>query len=934
MTHENLTPREAFDYSINRMPEVNETPTGGPGPTRGTPGRPRGGEGGREPQDARIPPTPERIAEARKAWEPIMQKTTDPAERESMRALAEMGTPPTGGAAPDINLEGITSLLIRNLGNQANEFLSAVGETPEALVEVRRNIMDATVPPEDEAERRRLLSRVNERIGQERGAQEARQEERARQMRRRERYYSDITKIKELLEDRTKRDEEFNDLFAGVDATPHEFFDRAFNPLTYGMRYEEFMDTIRKGSINGLTEDGIDLTEDQQRELTRDLQRYQIERRVRQTLHDVNAILYLPSIKAEDLYKNMQQISTELEDFAFKMPGVRQMMDLYEAALRQDMRETGGYLRPESVRGHVITEAQEDGTTITRVERGEIEEATKRQFKKIMAQNLIIVRKPGVDNRVENRVITNLQDWEIDRIFTIARGMLITNERLISLAAESRLPKEGIGRYTSLFLQDVLQSYSPYIHLLGKFGVTESGLAAYLHKDKSGKSLIDYLRMWSPKELEETLRRFEKDPLSILESTDDMFHLMRENPNRAGDIFTWLSWRADENPDVVSMTQKFLQEGRKRMERRLAQGLRPQNISEEDYRNEYSNWIGTALRFERLRGRLENLRSRDPDKRGEGEEAKTKAKEIIKQMVRLQPQRLYLVSREIRERLDSDLSPEQIQNISRILENLSLVENALLAERETLLDNGETFNTITLDNFFNVIQDPRERAEAQDFARKVFQDYTSNGELYDSEFIYKREYRHGFVLWSGDAPVDEFNVAALGPTGGSARRARDNNMQAEAAQEEIKLLASLRKVREPEEVVEVLMAIYDKISIYDPGKAKQAVFEKAEGIAKFFAADWATKVPYLGELMKLTGHASFAQTVYGRSAPVWEASETRHFFLLLKNRQLITDEQYKNLQDKVFSGNIDVIMDVGSTLAELIAVAMLLYIIQNSLKDK
>ena len=201
-------------------------------------------------------------------------------------------------------------------------------------------------------------------------------------------------------------------------------------------------------------------------------------------------------------------------------------------------------------------------------------------------------------------------------------------------------------------------------------------------------------------------------------------------------------------------------------------------------------------------------------------------------MAGLQPHRLYLASREIRGRLDPNLSPEQKQNISKILENLSLVENALLAERETLLDNGETFDTITLDNFFNIIQDPRERAEAQDFARKVLQDHARNGELYNNEFIYKREYKHGFVLWSGDAPVDEFNMAALGPTGGSARRARDNNMQAEAAQEEIKLLMSLRKVKESEEVVEGLMAIYDKIGVYDTRKAKQAIFEKAEGIAR------------------------------------------------------------------------------------------------------
>lgn len=922
---ENLTPHEAIPYSGIRSMEGKEDR-----PDKDQSEQPVS----LEANDITPKKTPKIDEPLQQYWDKKIAETTDPAEREALKALRDSGAEPMRGGANDINLEGIQDLEIRNLGNQINEFLSATGSTLDTLIEAWRSVSQAMVRPEQTPQKNLLIQRVNERIRQETEKQEDIHAARERAVRRRERYYQDIGKIKELLESRVRRDEEFNDLFAGVDATPHEFFDRAFNPLTYGMRYEEFMDIIRKGSINGFVGDRIELTEDEQRELTKDLQRYQIERRVRQTLHDINAVVYLPSIKAEDLFKNMQQISTELEDFAFKMPGVRQMMDIYESALREDMRETGGYLRPESVRGHVITETQNDGSTVTRVERGEVEEAAKRRFKELMAKGLIIVRKPNRDNpgEVDNRVISGLKDWEIDRIFTIARGMLITTERLISIAAESRLPKGGLGRYTSLFLQDVLQSYSPYIHLLAKYGVTESGLAAYLYKKKDGKSLMDILRMWSPKELEKILEKFKDDPLSILESTDDMFYLMRENPNRAGDLFTWLSWRASENPDVVSMTQKFLQEGRKRMERRLAQGLNPQGMSEEDYKNEYANWIGTGLRLERLRGDLSNLRSKDSKQREKANSAKAKAEKIIGQMVNLQPHRLYLVSREIRERLD--ISDAQKQNISKILENLSLVENKLLYERETLLDNGETFETLTLDRFFDTIEDPQERADAEGFAQKVRQDYEKNRKLYNDEFIYKREYKHGFVLWSGDAPVDEFNVAALGPTGGSARRARDNTMQAEAIQEELKLLSNLRKIQEPEEVVEALTAIYDKLSIYDTGKAKQAIFEKAEGIAKFFAADWFTKIPYAGQIMRLAGHGSFAQTVYGRSAPVWEASKTRHLFLLLKNRQLITDEHYKNLQENVFSGNIDVAIDVGGTIAELLAIAMMLYLIEQSLKEK
>src|SRR3989344_3914080 len=100
MTHEHLTPNNGMNYPINRMPEVHDAPTGGPGDT---------GAPGREPQGARIPPTSEQIQTARALWDPIIQRTTDPDEREAMRVRAEMGSPPVSGGADVIHPTEITT---------------------------------------------------------------------------------------------------------------------------------------------------------------------------------------------------------------------------------------------------------------------------------------------------------------------------------------------------------------------------------------------------------------------------------------------------------------------------------------------------------------------------------------------------------------------------------------------------------------------------------------------------------------------------------------------------------------------------------------------------------------------------------------------------------------------------------------------------------
>jgi len=926
-------------------------------------------------------------------------------EQQTIRTGMEMGIPAIAGGATALDESKYTDERLTPVVGEVNrEFRESGGVyEPDYLIEIRNKVRELRDAGADAAQANDLIAEINRFLREQREQKEEGQRKKDEQYEKRislGRGHGIENVIKkyqpeELLTDRKKRDEVFNDIFALVDSNTQEFWDRAFNTFTSGMDLEAFIDLVRKGSIGRFEDYGVtNLTDDQKnilrQELKQDLIRYQTERDVRKFLHDANALLDQPSINMETVHNYLQGFSSEFGDFAHRLTGVPEMMDLYEMALREDMRENDGYLRPEAVKRTVRSvqkrvnpnDPNSELETVLELVEGDAGEKTKARFKELMKRGKLILRtEEGA------RIGTKpLEDWEIDRVFTIARGMMMMSERIISIAAESKLPKGGV--YTSLYLQDILQNYAPYVHLLTKYGVAESGLAAYLYKDNQGKNLLDLLGLWSKNDLERALAMVQNDPAGFLQSSDYRY-LMRVNPNMAGDLFTWLSWRAGEEPESVTMTRRFLKDGRDRMIRRkfgidkelpeLAekkeyQGKRmysrfdfvkyPENASDEViltaninyFRNqkglpsvsveevkdyvkgkeidEYGNWIGTALRLERLRSNLSGLESRDLKKRQDFSRALEKAENILSRMSVLQPHRLYSVSSQIKERIEGSLSSEQRERIGTILANLHLVERTLLENRERLLDEGKTFDTVSLDEFFEVIEDPQERADAIQFANLVVGDFAQNKQKYLDEFVYNREYTHGYVLWSGDAPLNEFNVSALGPTGGFARRARDNKAASEAAVEEIKMLMNLRNIRTPEEVVSHLWAIYEKIATYDSGKAKQAIAEKAEGIIKFFAADMKSQIPVIGNILGKFERVSFAQVVYGKSASVWQPAEARAFLVKLKDAQMITPAQFNELSVKGFASPIAVGRDIGVTMAQIIAIAMALYMFEELRKER
>jgi hypothetical protein len=306
---------------------------------------------------------------------------------------------------------------------------------------------------------------------------------------------------------------------------------------------------------------------------------------------------------------------------------------------------------------------------------------------------------------------------------------------------------------------------------------------------------------------------------------------------------------------------------------------------------------------------------------------------------------LYLISRGIRERLAGEFGSLSQEQITEITTNLSLVETAMLRDRETLLNQGVRFDQLDLtdprfSHYFNdVIQGEGAQGKigaALRFASAVKEDFGRSGDAYWDEFIFKREYKHGFVLWSGDAPIDEFDTAALGPSGGFARRARDNENQAKAAGKELQLLDAIATggAVTPEQVATGLVDIYKTIAIYDPGKAKRIIMEKYIGIARFFAADSLIIIPGVGDVLGMTRQSSFARMMYGNDMPAWQAMDTRIGSNILRNRLQLKPDEIREMEQALFAAKSDVAVEFAVTMAKLMTIALLIYLGTKVLNEK
>lgn len=825
----------------------------------------------------------------------------------------------------------------------------------------------------------------------------------------REAIRAEILRNKKLLMEPDYREDYFNRLFSTTYAYPDKAFAEIFSPYYgHGRQYDNFMNLIQGASVGlfpGELEGDPDFTPEVRKRIQGELQddflRYQKEKQVLGAIHDASRVLFYPSVDTKSYLEAIQQFDSKGGDVAFRSPGVNQMMNIIENVLRETMAKYDGFLPPEAISGKVEMEERrgpEGKVTklVKKVTAGDVEIEVKKRYREWVEKGLIVARNEKGKALITSELRTP-KDWEIERTFSVARGMMLIDMRLVSIMAESKQP-EGTAQYSSQFLQDILQGWSGFQHLIGKYGLTRKDMAVLLYKDENIKKMLG-LGIWEPKDLEKTFKKYKKDFRSVLEDAenpDELYYIMRENPLRGGDVFTHISWRL--NPDlkkgkeeaVESMVKDFIDKGRAKMKRRWnarggvpnsseyetfikdtdritqeatrgkkekeiakirekikrrrdkewkhAHGVAPTTADFEKYIGEYENWIGTGIRFEKLRGDMA-LTGDKEEKREKREKAIEEGKKILERMSKLQGYRLYSLSSHVRERIKSSgvLSTYTPEQIDLALADLSSAEAALLKDRENILNSGKkTFNNIFLSRYYDVIpKEESRRAIARTLAKEIMADFRNSPEKYYDEFIYKREYRHGFVLWTGDAPLDEFNFTRLAPTGGFVRRARDNTHEAAASGKVLELLSKLKHIHEMDKIVEGLAAIHDEIALYDSDKADMAIAELSQGLVKFYSERTRTKLPIWGPLERAFGKdISFAKIVHGKGAMAWSSTEAAVFIDQLRNLNYITEEQEKLLKEKVAVSTLDFLADSGSFLTQLLLLWFVGYLAEKIIKER
>jgi hypothetical protein len=534
-----------------------------------------------------------------------------------------------------------------------------------------------------------------------------------------------------------ERQRYFDEIFMNLDARPNDLSQEIYGQLTQPyQRFQEFIVALAEGASSPefATREGEILRDMDGNEkidengnpirfsregLAAELRRYQAEEGMNVALHDLSAVLYRPDIKFEQINGFIARMDSKTADYAFGYKGVEDMMNFYEFSIRESMALNNGYLDPRKMRGEITTEINEGVQEIV-VEKAEIEERAKALFKIAVQEGRVKQRtRDGKEVTLGTRKIDEdgreyyeIEDWEVERIFSIARGMMIASQATLALAAESELPK-GHAKSGSGFLQDIIQSYSPLRHLNGKWEIASEALAAFLVKGKSGDSEFDkFFSRFDPNELKEAWARFQDDPETMLNSLTNVYYLGRQNPNYGGDIWTFVSWRADLDPETISAIQRLLIIGRKKQARRwderraegvpssqeyitflesldsseikmsedefhsstqeerdilkrrnkLARKVKIENwenthpnapkINEfKAYYDEYQDWTGTAFLLEKQRGKLKKLKSKKSEERSDGETAAKESMHLVSRMVELQPHRLFSKSKYIRKRV-------------------------------------------------------------------------------------------------------------------------------------------------------------------------------------------------------------------------------------------------------------------------------------------
>ncbi|MBI2195555.1 MAG: hypothetical protein HYU48_00740 [Candidatus Levybacteria bacterium] len=673
-------------------------------------------------------------------------------------------------------------------------------------------------------------------------------------------------------------EEIFNGLFKNADAQPNREFSDAFNQLTDQPIYAAFIDALGRAGRDA------------------DSRRFVQEFAMRQIIHNAGYVFY-SGIDAEKLSGFLQPFRADLADLAFSKKGVADAAHLYEQALLKVREEHGGYIPAFEVDG--------DPTT---GEKGRVEILLIKYLNEAIKEGQVDGTQKGVDQ--QGKPIYEMAEWEINRAIAFARGMGIIVGRVPEIAASSVLPElpteeeQGMrdmtgGRLASLWGQDVIKSIAPFRHSIYKFDIGGAANRVFSYITNRGR------KPWEYKELQEWVWDKQVDIINnVADDKRGYRYLQRLNPFRIGGIFSRTTWRYSNDPTASALGD-----------------MSPGDM----------DWIGTGMQIEKNRG---DLSGHNAEKSAVAE---ANIRGSLDKISNILPLRLFYnlrdVQGEVLRNIGSNMNDPLLIGDKDNPDSMGDLDRLVILQNRAVKDRAQALN-------FDLIEDPAQRERIIKLTatiKKVFTEGNSGGTKLDEfvENLKHREWEVPFIFGTDDLPYDRYKFAKTGATS-IARRWRDIANAKLASDATHKLVEGMAHFKSPEQIVEVLAEVYKGVAGYDAHIAEAVVADYAEGIMKFYGKDWYSRLPLgIGTITdKLLGRASFAQASFGRGAMAWNELQLNDFTGLLRDGHLITREIQQDLQKRAGGGKKEVAWGLVRTIAPLLMLAFIYYMMSRIAKEK
>lgn len=710
--------------------------------------------------------------------------------------------------------------------------------------------------------------------------------------------------------------------------------------------------------------------------LQKRLLQYTAEHEVRENTHNANYVV-LTGAGIQEMQKYTSRFRNSHADLAFRQRGVMEAYRYYNQALLRIKSKYGGYL-PQSAM--IVNPG-------TGQRLSEVDELAYSMFRDALSKG--VVRDPKTYESLSHYVespdtapeLNEMEDWEIDRAFGMARGLGIMMGTTIEVAAQSVIPSNTI---VSLYARPIVEKLQVF-QTIQKYdigGAKNSLFAMFLDKDKR----------WTRDEFQYFYGLMHDDPskaMAIMNGLieEDYDRLSRKlNVFGLGGIVSRTAWRAGHDPVTGALG----------------------SLTEEDL-----DWVGSGLMIEKYRGAL-NGHGRLSKERSDhlhqkyGEhvhdtagEARLIIRDQLTKTKELAPLVLYqkipkVQDKVLRRLFASELAGLGVKHLGDTLAERKAFENTynstylnegiiqtLLKANERYKQGGEYTKQVDslierMDRLvlsLSVRQDAalkRRDSRIEDTARdksikkRIYElprdvgaekqaTFTGMGEMSAEELAFvnsareafdvdeyiellkDKDYRQPYILDVTGMDMQEIFWQVPGEDT-MARRWGDHSAAENGAAAVTEFMRGLSHFNSPEELIKPLEEIYAAVSDYDASYATQLVMDLSEAAAKFYSKDWYYRMPgFVGATLGLTQGAkegtSFAQAVMGPDAPSWDEIDVDKLFTGMRKVKLLTGENINKVRKKTIGKKGKVIVAYARFIIPLAIAAGIFFLTKEATEE-